>query len=189
MDRDVYADERIAVAMQKLRPVRIDLDRDRGIARRYDVSGAPTLIITDSLGRELFRYAGSLPLDKMLAMLEALPSDMTRMNELSAALDANPGSFTALSEFGHQLRAAGFYRSSNTYLDKALKTKEGRRRSQPRTDVLVAMARNALELRLYADAVRLCEQALRELEGRPDAASQADAIRRDLERARGARGG
>src|SRR3954462_4669397 len=45
MDRDLYASARLEAPMAKVRPVRVDIDRDPGVARKYDISGTPTLVI------------------------------------------------------------------------------------------------------------------------------------------------
>jgi thiol-disulfide isomerase/thioredoxin len=168
MDRDVYASERIASAMRKVRAVKVDIDREPALARKYEISGTPTLLVTDSFGRELFRYAGALPHDRMLQLLDALPADVSRINALSAALAAKKDDFAALSGLGRELREAAFYRSSSEYYGRALRTRDGRRVGDARTRILVAMERNALELRLFVDAARLCEQALNEVRGRPE---------------------
>jgi hypothetical protein len=69
---------------------------------------------------------------------------------------------------GRELRQIGFYRSSSEYYARALKTREGRRAGAERMGILVDLGRNALELRLFVDAARLCEQALHEVRGRPE---------------------
>jgi thiol-disulfide isomerase/thioredoxin len=166
MDRDVYASAQIASAMRKVRAVKVDVDREPAVARKYEVSATPTLIVTDSFGRELFRYAGALPHDRMLQLLHALPADVSRINTLSAALAAKKDDFAALSGMGRELREAGFYRSSSEYYARALRIRDGRR-GEARAAILVAMERNALELRLFVDAARLCEQALNEVRGLP----------------------
>lgn len=168
MDHDVYSNEHVASAMTKVRPVKVDIDREPSLAHKYDVSGTPTLLITDSFGRELFRYAGSLPLERMLQLLDALPADVTRINQLSAALAAKKDDFAALAGMGRELREAGFYRTSSDYYDRALRTREGRHAGEGRAGILIDMERNALELRLFIDAARFCEQALREVRGGPD---------------------
>jgi tetratricopeptide (TPR) repeat protein len=168
MDRAVYTDERLLTAMAKVRPVRIDIDRDPGIARKYGISGTPTLLLTDSFGRELFRYAGALPLDRMQQLLDALPAEVESINRLSAALTAKKDDAAALSGMGRELRAAGFYRTSSDYYERALRTPEGRRGGRGRAVLLVGLERNALELRLFVDAERYCREALRELGGRPE---------------------
>jgi thioredoxin-like negative regulator of GroEL len=170
MDRDVYASAQIAAAMRKVRAVKVDVDREPAVARKYEVSATPTLIVTDSFGRELFRYTGALPHDRMRQLLDALPADVSRINALSAALAVKKDDFAASSGMGRELREAGFYRSSSEYYARALRTREGRRDGEARAAILIAMERNALELRLFVDAERLCEQALKEVQGRPEEA-------------------
>jgi thioredoxin-like negative regulator of GroEL len=179
MDRDVYADERVVSAIGKVRPVRIDIDREPGLMRKYSVSGTPTLLLTDSYGRELFRYQGTLPLERMIQLLEALPADVTTINRHSAALTAKKDDFAALSGMARELRAAGFYRTGNEYCERALRTREGRHAGDARVELLIARERNALELRHYADAARFCQDALDEIAGRPEETE----VRRDLARA------
>jgi thioredoxin len=179
MDRDVYADGRVAAAMTRIRPVKVDIDREPALQRKYDITGTPTLLVTDSFGRELFRYAGALPLDRMVQLLDALPADVTSINRLSAALAAKKDDFAASSGLGQELRTIGFYRTSSDYYERALRTREGRRGGDARAGLLVGLERNALDLRLFADAARLCEDALRELAGRP----QEPDVRVDLGRA------
>jgi len=179
MDDRVYANERAIAAMAKVRPVRIDVDREPELARRYNISGTPTLLVTDSFGRELFRYAGVLPLERFVQLLDALPGDVTSINRLSAALTAKKDDFAALSGMARELRAAGFFRSSSDYYERALRTPEGRRAGGPRVALLIGLEKNALDLRLFVDAVRYCEEALQELTGRPE---EAD-VRLDLGRA------
>ena len=168
MDRDVYASEQVAAAMRKVRPVKVDIDREPAVARKYGISGTPTLLVTDSFGRELFRYAGALPHDRMLQLLDALPADVSRINALSTALTVKKDDFAALSGMGRELRQVGFYRSSSEYYARALRTRDGQRTGDARTGILVDLERNALELRLFVDATRWCEQALREVRGRPE---------------------
>jgi thioredoxin-related protein len=167
MDRDVYASERVATAMAKVHPVRIDIDREPGLARKYEVAATPTLVLTDSTGRELFRFAGALPHDRMVHLLEALPPDLSRINELSRAVAAKKDDFAALSGLGGELRQAGFYRTSSEYYGRALRTRDGRHAGEARTAILIGLERNALELRLYVDAAKIAEGTLAEVRGTP----------------------
>ena len=146
MDRDVYTDERVAAAMANVRPVKVDIDREPGLKRKYDVDGTPTLIVTDSYGRELFRYLGALPADRLRQLLEALPADISVINRHSAVLAEKKDDFSALSGMARELRAAGFYRSSTDYCERALKTKAGRRDGDARTELLTIRSSNAQDL-------------------------------------------
>ena len=146
MDRDVYTDERVAAAMAKVRPVKVDIDREPGLKRKYEVDGTPTLIVADSYGRELFRYLGALPPDRLRQLLDALPADIGAINRYSAALAAKKDDFPALSGLARELRAAGFYRTSSDYCDRALRTKDGRRPGAARHELLLIRTRNAEDL-------------------------------------------
>jgi tetratricopeptide (TPR) repeat protein len=110
-------------------------------------------------------------------LLDALPADISSINRFSTALAAKKDDFAALTGMGRELRAAGFYRSSSEYYERALRTHEGR--GDARVEALLALERNALELRLFVDVQRWCESALREIGGRPE---EPD-VRLDLGRA------
>ncbi len=167
MDRDVYSDARVVAAINKVRPVRIDIDAEPVAARKYAVSATPTLVVTDSFGNEIFRYSGSLSRDRMLELLAALPADIAPINQQAAALARDKDDFAALERLGGLLREAGFYRSSSEYYDRALRTRDGRRAGEARALILLDLGRNAADLRLDADAGRAFAQALRDFPGRP----------------------
>lgn len=171
MDREVYADQRVVAAMARTVPLRIDVDREPRLARKYSVDATPTLIVTDSFGDELFRFTGSLPADRMLEVLAALPSDVSRLNLLSSALSRNKDDFATLSAMGAELRGAGLFRASTDYYARALKTRDARR-SASAGDVMLALGRNAADLRAYPEARKILESVVR---GFPASAAAAQA--------------
>ena len=73
----------------------------------------PTLVFTDSYGRELFRYSGFIGAQALSALLRSLPHDVSEFNRLSKVLDRNRNTLSALNAMGSQLRAAGLYLASN----------------------------------------------------------------------------
>lgn len=169
MDDSVYSNERIATGMAKVVPVRIDIDGQTDVARKYAVSGTPTLVLADSYGNELFRYVGALPLDRMLELLKALPGDVTPFNRLAETLARDKNNFAALAALGREQRGASFYRASNETFARALRTREGRAKTPDRAAILLTMGQNALELRQVDDAIRSFEQVRREFPGTPSA--------------------
>jgi thioredoxin-like negative regulator of GroEL len=168
MDTEVFSDERVATAMNKLLPVRVDMDKQPETARKYDVDGTPTLIFTDSYGNMLFRYTGLLMVDPVLQLLRELPGDMTRINQLSEKLARDKNDFAALEALGLELRKAGLYRSSNEYLGRAIRNRTARDRADASAGILWATGRNHLELHEFAEAARVFERHLREFPGRPE---------------------
>jgi thioredoxin-like negative regulator of GroEL len=167
MDDEVFSDARVAEAMNKLLPVRVDMDKQPDTARKYDVSGTPTLLVTDSYGNELFRFTGLLMVDPVLQLLRELPGDVTRINRLSARLAEDKNDFAALEALGVELRSASLYRSSNEYLSRAIRTRATSVQADARAGVLWAMGRNHLELREFEAAARVLERYLRDFPGRP----------------------
>lgn len=167
LDETVFPDERIGMALKKLHTVRVDVDKQPEIARKYNVNGTPTLMVTDSYGTELFRYTGLLGADRMRQLLEELPADVSRLNQLSLALARDKDDFVALTAFGRELRAEGFYRSSNRHLDRALRTRATVDQQDARAEILVAMGRNHFELKEYDRSAKAFERHLREFSRRP----------------------
>jgi thiol-disulfide isomerase/thioredoxin len=172
MERDVYADERVGAAMKKVVPLKIDVDREQALARKFAIDGTPTLVVTDSYGREMFRYLGAMPRDRMLGLLDALPGDIAAINGLSARIAANGRDFEALDGLGAALADAGFYRSSSEYYTRALKTTGGKQPSA-RPRILLALGRNALALRRSLDAGSYLREVVSRYPGTPEAVEAA----------------
>ena len=167
MDADVYSNERVVKAMDKVVPVRVDMDLQGGTARKYGVAATPTILLTDSFGNELFRFSGLLPVDAMLRLLDELPGDVARINQWSERLARNKRDAVALEALGRELRSASLYRASNRYYARALKDSRPAASASARADMLEAMGRNHVALKEYKEAARLFEQLLRESPGRP----------------------
>jgi thioredoxin-like negative regulator of GroEL len=168
MDEQVYSNAAVGRAMARFVPVRIDIDRNAALASKYGVGGTPTHIFTDSLGNELFRFGAVTDPTDMLELLGELPGDASRFNRLNAALAADKDAFAPLEEMGRALREARLFRTSNTYYDRALRSPGARTNAHARGPVLVAMGRNALEVREFAQASSSFERYLKEFPGGAD---------------------
>jgi thioredoxin-like negative regulator of GroEL len=155
MDATVYSDERVAKAMARVVPVRLDFDRKREIARKYDIPGVPTILLTDSYGTELFRFTGEIAADAMIQLLAETPGDVTEINRLTQMVARDRKDFAALDALGRELRAARFYRSSNAYYERALGTRGSKADAGRRGAIMIAMARNHLEVKEIDRARRL----------------------------------
>jgi thiol:disulfide interchange protein len=60
MDHQVYPRQDVADAMRNWVAVKIDVDKQRSIAREYRITGMPTLIVLSPKGEELDRIEGGL---------------------------------------------------------------------------------------------------------------------------------
>jgi len=53
-------------------PVKINLDSEKDLARKYRVTGIPALLFLDSQGALLKRINGYVPVDNLVAVLKSL---------------------------------------------------------------------------------------------------------------------
>lgn len=167
MDNEVFSDRRIIAAMDGVLPVRVDMDRHDATARKYEVEATPTLVFTDSHGNELFRHTGLLMADRLLPLLQALPRDVTRINQLAGAIARNKNDFSSLVALGEELRSAGLYRASNQAYGRALRTRFAGQEADARARILIDTGRNHAELQDTREAERTFERFLREFGGHP----------------------
>lgn len=165
MDNEVFSDPRVMTAMNGVLPVRVDMDRQEVTARKYEVEATPTFVFTDSHGNELFRHTGLLMADRLLPLLEALPRDVTRINQLGEAIARDKNDFSSLVALGQELRSAGLYRASNQYHGRALRTRSAGQNADARARILLDMGRNHAELQEAREAARAFERFLREFGG------------------------
>ena len=69
LEEGVLADKSVVDAAQEFICVRVDAARDRNEAHRFDVRGAPTILVLDGQGNEMERVAGLVEKDKLLTKL------------------------------------------------------------------------------------------------------------------------
>jgi thioredoxin-like negative regulator of GroEL len=167
MDGEVYTNASVMEAMTKVLPVRIDVDKQPQIARKYELAGMPTLVFADSYGNELFRFTGTLTVPTMLQLMKELPGDVTNINRLSRVLAKDKDNFDALADLGRELRASGFWRSSNRYFARAIRVRAQPDRAGTRSGLLIAIGHNHLELKEFGDAAKMFERYLKEFAGAP----------------------
>jgi thioredoxin-like negative regulator of GroEL len=180
MDEEVYSDPAVARAMTKTLPVRIDVDREPAIARRYEVSATPTLILVDAVGNELFRFTGRIEQAPLVELLRELPANITRINQLSSRLAADKSNLSTLEALARELRQASLYVASNRSFERAVQTDAARRDKAVRGRLLASVGENYMALKRPAEAAASFERALRDLRGLPE----ESAVRLSLTRAK-----
>ena len=162
MEQEVYSSSEFAEAAAHLFPVRIDYDKKAAVARKYNVASLPTIVFTDSYGNELFRYSGYIGSKPLLALVQALPADVSEFNRLNGVLAGDRNNFDALEGMGKNLRAAGLFRASNDYYGKALERRDARSDAAKREAILTDMGMNALEVKEAKQAAGIFEKCLKE---------------------------
>lgn len=76
MEADTWSKQSVGEQMEKMIPVKIDIDNNRNIALEYNVKAIPTTIITDCLGNELYSMTGYMNADQMLSLLNGFPGSV-----------------------------------------------------------------------------------------------------------------
>ncbi len=74
MDREVFADDRVARAARSFVAVRVNAEKGgEKVAQRYDVQGYPTILFVDGSGKIVKRIDGYVDAAEMLRILTDLP--------------------------------------------------------------------------------------------------------------------
>src|SRR5947209_3471350 len=120
MEKDLYRDEAFASVADRFVLVRIDFDKKTALARKYNVEALPTVVFTDSYGGEFIRHRGFLDVKPFVALMRALPSDVTESNAYSKILTQDKNNFEALRNMAMHLYDASLFLSSNEYYARAL---------------------------------------------------------------------
>lgn len=167
MEKDVYSTAEFRQAAQKFLPVKIDYDRELALARKYDVDGLPTIVFADSYGKELFRYPGYVGAAPLLAMLQALPGNVTEFNRLNRILARDKHDFAALNEMGRRLHEVGFLLSSNDYYVRAAQEPAARSDPERRAAIFNEIASNFLEAKDGKAAAEWFENCLKAFPNSP----------------------
>ena len=70
LDKHTYSDDRVAAASTNWVMVRIDVDKNQGLASYYNVQSIPTIVILDPQGKEVKRETGFIGVGPMLTLME-----------------------------------------------------------------------------------------------------------------------
>ena len=90
-DKDVYAHPRLAALLGEFSLARIDAERDRAGADKWDPTGFPTLVVLQADGTEIARPLGTLDASALAERLEEILRDERSLNALREKLVAEPG--------------------------------------------------------------------------------------------------
>jgi thioredoxin-like negative regulator of GroEL len=167
MEKEVYSTGDFLKATERFLPVRIDFDKNTALARKYNVEALPMIVFADSYGNELFRYDGYLDAKSFLALVNALPANVTEFNRLNKILAADKNNFVALESMGKSLRTAGLFRASSEYYAKAAQRPEAKANPEKRATILNEIGLNFLEVQDSKLAAESFEKCLKEFPNSP----------------------
>jgi thioredoxin-like negative regulator of GroEL len=167
MDAEVYTDARVIKAFEeKAIGVRLHFDLQPDVARKYNVPALPYLLFTNSYGTLLVHHRGLLEAEDLAKILEAMPP-LEVINRLDRDLQKDKNHFPSLLGMARELRAAGFYQSSNAYYDRASKHRLVRNDPAARESILFDSALNSLELQDGKSAAAALEECLKDFPASP----------------------
>ncbi|MFQ6612302.1 MAG: thioredoxin fold domain-containing protein [Fidelibacterota bacterium] len=111
LDEDTYPDSGvIAFARANLVSVKVDAEKGEGIelARHYNISGYPTLVLMDQTGKEVDRIIGYRPPEMFLAELTRIHKNEGTLPDLEEKRRLNPKDEEILTQLARKYEDAGY---------------------------------------------------------------------------------
>ncbi|MCG3147689.1 MAG: Divalent-cation tolerance protein CutA [Verrucomicrobiae bacterium] len=105
-EEGVLTDRQVAEASRAFVCVRLDVVKEEGQARRFDVRGAPTVLLLDERSQEIGRASGQVEKEKLLTTLADAQQNKMTIREARRLAQANPRD------------VAANWRVASTYLDE-----------------------------------------------------------------------
>lgn len=101
---------------------KIDAEKGEGVdlAKKFSVSGYPTIVFVDTDGEEIDRIIGYLPAKDFLTAMKDIVNGKNTTKSLQAALKTNPEDVEALYRLGKKIYDAGKTDESAQYFKKAI---------------------------------------------------------------------
>lgn len=162
MDRDLWSRPDVIELTRKVIAVRVDYDRQRGLASKQGVSGIPAVIVFDPWGRALARSTGYGEgiAQQIKNLLTNLPTDFAVAGPWVERLEKSSKDFEALRWLGQFYGRRKFWVVSDSYYERALKCPEAEKDAKSRADVEVASGWNLLHIGDLKKARKRFEAAL-----------------------------
>lgn len=162
MEKDLYNDKAFLNVADRFVLLRIDFDKKTALARKYNIEALPTVVFTDSYGGELIRHRGFLDVKPFVALMQALPSDVTEFNSFSKILVQDKNNFEALQNMAKRLHDASLFLASNEYYGRALQSREVKSNPAVKESILTEIASNSLSIKDGNGAAETLEKCLKE---------------------------
>lgn len=70
LDKEVYTEDNVVALSKKFVCIKLDPEKDTKNGAKYKVEGFPTILFTDSAGKQIHEVVGYLPADKFAAEMK-----------------------------------------------------------------------------------------------------------------------
>ena len=161
MQQDVWDSPRITEASARFIAVLAD-GGDRTLQTRYQVIVNPSALLLDPWGNEVFRVSGYLEPQKMVRVLEALPTDFAGLTPHGKALQKDARDLRALMGAAAFYEGVGLRQVSERLYDQAAHAPSGTGDPAVRREAAIARGLNLLFMKRAAEAAKVFEAAVAE---------------------------
>ena len=123
LDKKVYTNSEVADFANKNQVNwKIDAEKGEGIelAKKFQVSGYPTVVFVDGNGDEIDRIVGYLPVKDFLPAMKDFVSGKNTLKSLQATLSENANDIEANFRLGKKMLESGNAEDAKKYLEKVI---------------------------------------------------------------------
>ena len=122
LDRETYGDERVMrILHDGFVSVKVDTDEHPDIAKKYSVTGLPTILFLSPSGEEMRRITGFQPPDRFIQTINKSLSSSGTLLKLKEAAEKSPDDLDAQRAYARALFGVGSSDEALTILKAALK--------------------------------------------------------------------
>ncbi len=134
LEQRTFTSPSVIEAARRFVPVRIDFDRNQGLARDLRVFALPAVLLTDSYGTEIQRLNGFVEARQFLGLLARVPKDVRPFNAASRRIIEHPDDADALTDMGLLFRKQALLGVSTFFLQQAVEAGNARNPAPPRLE-------------------------------------------------------
>lgn len=155
MDEQYWATEKTVEAVKQFIAVKVNFDREKPLAAKYNVADAPFVAFTDPLGN-LISFRRGFDKDsprRLNVALKDATKDFSSLEKAYRAIELDKNDGTALLEIADSYRASGNLFLSNEFYKRAAKTPVVAGDAKEKERVNFALAVNSVGYRDYKQAI------------------------------------
>jgi thiol-disulfide isomerase/thioredoxin len=163
MDEHVWTDQELVRASRRVIAIRVDFDKERKLARRYEVNAIPTVLFTDPWGTELGRRLGYTGAADLLRLLSSLPEDFSPVKPWQELIARDSADALALVRIGAFYREKKLLIAADQFYERALKSVDKRRDPEVEEQAHVGLGLNSVTRGEYKKARKHFQQCVEKL--------------------------
>ncbi len=166
MDKEFWVLDSVAGAVKPFIAVKVDFDKNRKIARQFDIEIIPHVVFTDPLANVIATRRGFSPakVTDLFAILEKMPKDFSPLKPYYDQVEADASNGVAQLKIADAYRNAKMFQLSNKFYKNALPTPALRQDLVNRERVKAIIGVNHYLSDEFDEASKAIEDYLKEFE-------------------------